>query len=228
MPLSSAFGKSNTKQKGDSMGKLIRALLGFFGMSDDGLITRALAVVKGLTGNKDLSKPPYTMEEFQACIDAFVQSIPAALDGSKTAIAAKNNNRKEVEKMLKLLAAYVEAASGGNLAIFLSSGLEAASIVRTAAQPVSPVSVKKLGQGETGQLLGFVNGSKGATHYEWRCAALDASGVAGPWTIQIIGTARSPIAFNNLTPGTNYMLQVRALGKLGHGPWSPAATRIAI
>src|SRR4051812_45378494 len=63
--MSSAFGKLK-KRKEDRMVKLIRALLGFFGLSDNDLITRALVVVKGLKGNSDLSKPPYSVEEFQA------------------------------------------------------------------------------------------------------------------------------------------------------------------
>jgi hypothetical protein len=36
-----------------------------------------------------------------------------------------------------------------------------------------------------------------------------------------------PASIDGLTPGTNYAIQVRALGRLGDTDWSDSATRIS-
>jgi len=210
------------------MAQKIRALLGFYRLSDNDLATRVLAVVKGMTDNSILSNPPYKIPVLQAALDAFVHAIPDALDGSQRAIAEKDNKRKVLENILKVVAAYVEVTAGDDLAIFLSSGLEPASQFRASAQPMVPVSVRKIEQGVSGQLLGFASRAKGALHYEWRYAAAGSSGEASPGTSQLAPTARFAVAFNNLTPGTIYALQVRALGKLGFTDWSAPVSRMVI
>jgi hypothetical protein len=220
--------QTNRNKGGETMAQIIRALLGFYRLSDNDLATRVLAVVKGMTGNAILSNPPYTIAALQTALDAFVHAIPAALDGSRKAIAEKDNKRKTLEKMVKLVAAYVELAAGDDLAIFLSSGLERASMFRSSAQPMSPVSVRKIEQGVSGQLLGFAVPAKGALQYEWRYTVVNGSGPADPGTTQLTPTARFAVAFNNLTPGTIYALQVRALGKLGFSEWSAPVSRMVI
>ena len=209
------------------MAKVIRALLGFARLLDSDLASRALALLKGLLTNSAIfSSPPCTLEAFQATLDAFVHAIPAALDGGKKAIAEKNSKRKTLEGMMKQLAAYVEVVAAGDIAIFLSSGLEPVSSVRVAAMPLSAPTIRKIQQGTTGQFLAFANAKKGATHYEWRCAALDGAGTPGPWTVQMAGNARSAVAFNNLMPGTTYMFQARVLSKLGLTDWGPAISQM--
>src|SRR3954470_12687003 len=107
-----AFGKRTQTEKEDSMGKTIRALLGFSRLSDSDLVSRGRAVVKGLLNHAILSTPPYTIPVFEAALGAFATSIPAALDGRPAGIGEENKDRKGGEKMLKLLAAYVEVVAG--------------------------------------------------------------------------------------------------------------------
>ena len=71
--------------------KKIRALVGLRKLPE-GMIKDLLAgSLKGLTENaRVFPKPPIELAAYQAAIDAYVAAIPAALDGSKTAVANKN------------------------------------------------------------------------------------------------------------------------------------------
>ena len=71
--------------------KKIRALVGL-GKLPEGTIKDLLAAsLKGLTENATVfPKPPIALADYQAAIDAYEAFIPAALDGSKTAVAHKN------------------------------------------------------------------------------------------------------------------------------------------
>jgi hypothetical protein len=39
---------------------------------------------------------------------------------------------------------------------------------------------------------------------------------------------KPPVSIGNLTPGTTYSFQVRALSKLGYSGWSDSANRMTI
>src|SRR6266850_1041533 len=96
----------------------------------------------------------------------------------------------------------------------LSSGLEALTITRGALQPLGPASIRRIDQGNTGQLLVKVASVAKAWSYELRYASLGAGGATGPWTYQPITSVASPTPCNGLTPGATYAFQVRALGRL--------------
>src|SRR5947209_3773072 len=57
-------------------------------------------------------------------INEYKASIPAALDGSRTAVAQKDKLRSAVIKMYKQLAHYVEAACNEDMATFMLSGFQ--------------------------------------------------------------------------------------------------------
>ena len=55
---------------------------------------------KGLTENAMIfPKPPIALADHQAATDAYEASIPAALDGSKTAVASKNKLLRAAMRM---------------------------------------------------------------------------------------------------------------------------------
>jgi hypothetical protein len=69
----------------------------------------------------------------KTAIDTFSALIAQALDGSKKVIAQKNKQRHALTKMLKLLGRYVEVTSNGDMAIFQTSGFQAAAPKTTPA-----------------------------------------------------------------------------------------------
>ena len=93
-------------------------------------------------------------------------------------------------------------------------------------QPLEPSAIRKIAQGNTGQLLVKVDSVPKAKSYELRYAPLDAGGAPGPWTSQPIAAVAAPTSCNGLAPGATYAFQVRALGRLGFTDWSHSVTKM--
>jgi hypothetical protein len=105
---------------------MIKLIDGFTGVSDTDVLARGTNVLTKLTGNADLPAPPLDLATLKAALDAFSAVITAALDGGKTAIAEKRKQRIVVIKILRLLGRYVELVGNDDIAIFETSGFQAA------------------------------------------------------------------------------------------------------
>ena len=197
-------------------------------MPDGDLLARLNAVHDGMLNNLAYPAPPVDMAGFKAGIDAYTAAAAAALDGGKSAMAERDKRRKDVIIMLRLLAHYVEAACKNDMKTFLSSGFVAASRGRTPAQPVAATSIVRVDQGKTGQLLVTIQAVARARSYELRYAPVPAAGAIINWTTILVPSTKPAAAINNLTPGANYAIQVRAFGKLGFSDWSASVERICI
>src|SRR5262249_47495152 len=146
-------------------------------------------------------------------LDDLSIAIGDAVDGGKKALHERDRPREDVIRMLRILAHYVEATCNDDMAAFLSSGFLPQTSTRVAPQPLAPTSIRRIDQGSSGQLLIKVVGVSKAWSYELRYAPSGSSGT-GPWTSQPITAVLSPTPCNGLTPGTTYLFQVRALGRL--------------
>jgi hypothetical protein len=104
----------------------IRAIDGFSRIANGDLVSRATNIQAAMTGNTNFPNPPVDLAALKTAIDTFSALIAEALDGSKKVIAERNKQRSAIIKMLKLLGRYVEVASDGDMAIFQTSGFEAA------------------------------------------------------------------------------------------------------
>ena|SRR2546425_1009183 len=197
-------------------------------MPDGDLLARLNAVHDGMLNNLAYPAPPVDMAGFKAGIDAYTAAAAAALDGGKSAMAERDKRRKDVIIMLRLLAHYVEAACKNDMKTFLSSGFVAASRGRTPAQPVAATSIVRVDQGKTGQLLVTIQAVARARSYELRYALVPVAGAIINWTTILVPSTKPAAAINNLTPGANYAIQVRAFGKLGFSDWSASVERICI
>ena len=207
--------------------KQIRASDGFSRVLDLDVVARGQAILNGLSGNPAYEHPPVELAVLKAALDSYSAAIAEALDGSKKAIADRNKRRREVITMLRLLGRYVEVTCKNDLAIFASSGFEAASNSRTPPQPLAQPTIDYIEQGNSGQLLVAIKPVKKARNYELQYAAL-SGGTPGQWTTITVTSSRPAIPVSGLTPGTIYVFQVRALGKLGHTDWSNSSTRMCI
>ena len=208
--------------------KKTRALVGL-GKLSEGTIKDLLAgSLKGLTENATVfPKPPIALADYQAAIDAYEASIPAALDGSKTAVAHKNKLLQAAVRMYVELAHYVEANCNDDLATFLLSGFQPASSTKTPPQPLDQPTVAVEPGAVTGQMKIKIGSVRKALSYQLHYAPVPSGG--GPpaaWTDQLI-TSTKPTIIEGLAPGTIYTFQVRALGRLGFTNWSDAVNRMA-
>jgi len=207
---------------------IIRPALGVTDVTDGDLLARLNVVHDGMLNNPAYPNPPVDMSAFKAAIDVYTAAAAAALDGGKSAIAERNKRRADAIVMLRLLGHYVEVACKGDTLTFVSSGFVAASAhQRTPAHPIATPAIVKIDQGITGQLVVTILSVK-ARSYELRYAAIPAPGATINWTTIVVPNAKPATPINNLTPGTTYIFQVRAFGKLGFTEWSGSVERMSI
>ena len=207
--------------------KKIRALVGLRKLPE-GMIKDLLAgSLKGLTENaRVFPKPPIDLAAYQAAIDAYVAAIPAALDGSKTAVANKNKLLDTAVRMYVELAHYVQANSNDDLATFLLSGFQPAASTKMPPQPLDQPSIVVEQGPVTGKMKVKIGSVLKALIYQLRYGAIPSGGGPPPtWTEQFI-TSTKPTVIDDLTPGTVYTFEVRALGRLGFTNWSDAVNRM--
>ena len=126
--------------------------------------------------------------------------------------------------LLRQLASYVQNNSNNNLGTLLSSGFEAVSTNR-ASVPLDAPGILSIDNGNSGQLLVKVSPVANAKAYEVRYAAL----APGPWQDGGLFTNSRSMPVNNLTPGTNYSFQVRAIGgSTGYSGWCDAVSHMSL
>jgi Fibronectin type III domain len=207
--------------------KRIRVNLGLTRAPHTEVLSRGEAVCAAMKDNPVFEKSPVNPEELRAALDEYNTRIANGLDGGKKAIADRDQQRETVLSMLRLLGHHVEAACNNDMAVFLSSGFLPAAAVRSAPAPLAPAGVRKIMQGNSGQLLVSLIAVTRALSYEMRYAPFNGEGTLGPWITNTVTTVRVPTVLNGLTPGTTYAFQVRALGKLGYTDWSDSVTRMS-
>jgi hypothetical protein len=205
--------------------KRIKPLENYNRMSDQDVVSRATAVQTALTGNPNFPSPPIELPALKAAIEALAALIAESLDGSKKVIAEKKKQRKAVINMLRLLGRYVEVMCKEDMAIFKSSGFEAAATpVAAQPQPIDRPGIRGIDHAPvSGGLVIRVKPSRKARSYVLRFAPIGSGGAPGNWTEQLATSVKSPITIDGLTPGTVYAVQVKALGKLGYTEWSDSA-----
>jgi hypothetical protein len=204
----------------------IHPLLGLSKMTD-GVVGPILdSSLKGLLAHPDIyTKPPIDLNVYGAGINAYTSSIPAALDGSKTATAQKNKLRGAAIRMYAQLAHYVAANCNDDLATFLLSGFQAKASTKTLTAPMSDAIRKVVPGANSGSMKVTLLKYKGAASQELRCGAVPPGGGApATWVNQPVTLIKVPTTFIGLTPGTTYAFQARALLKDGYTDWSDSVT----
>ena len=205
-------------------------MFGLKNMPDDKVVNLLNNSLKGLTANATVfSKLPIDLPTYQAAIDAYVAARPAADDGSRTAISHKNKLRDAAIKMYVELAHYVESNCNDDMTTFLLSGFQPATSTKAAPQPLTVPSITSAIPGpKTGEMKIKTNSDPKTIAQEVHYGAVPAGGgTPATWLSEPIPSKRG-VVITGLTPGTTYVFQVRALGRLGYTNFSDPVSRIAI
>ena len=206
----------------------VRAINNFSRLTDPELVTLAIAVIKGLTGNAAFPNPTVDLAAFGNTVTAFQELAAAALDKGKKAIAECAKQRKLVIQDLKSLVVYVENNCNNDPAILTSSGFSVKTRVKTADQPVVPPAFKSLDLGvSSGQITVTLKKVTGAKVYFVRYAPM-TGGSPGAWTTVPIPKINVKTTFSGLTPGVNYAFETQSLGPIGLSDWSDTTTMMCI
>jgi hypothetical protein len=208
--------------------KKIRALLAQTTMPDGDLRALLESCLKGMSANATVfPKSPVDLTAYESTIHAYEGAMPAALDGSKTAIALKNKLKGDAVHLYNQIAHHVESNCNSDMATFLLSGLQPVPTTKAPPQPLDTPTMDVTPGPVSGTLKGKIHTVKKALSYVvHHGAVLPGSTVPATWIEQVITNAK-PIIFSNLTPGTIYSFQVKALGRLGYTEWSDPINRMA-
>ncbi len=173
---------------------------------------------------------PIDQSMMKAANDALQSSIAAAAGGGKQAITAKNHAKDAVVTILDQLATYVSVNSKGDMNAFMSSGFTPKSAAKTKTPPVSE-TIKKIASGaNSGEMDITLMKYSGAVTYELHWGTPGAGGaMPTAWTSKTVTAVRTPVTVSNLTPGTTYVFQARALlTGGGYSDYGDPIARIAV
>src|SRR4051812_26220898 len=149
--------------------KTIKPLDGFSHAADGDVISRVTAIVTNMTGNTNFPIPPVDLVTLKTAVESFQALISESLDGSKKVIAQKNKQREAVIRMVRLLGRYVEVTCEDDMAIFQTSGFQAAA-PKTPTVPLTE-KIRKIDHGaNSGQMTVWLKAFPNASSYEVRYA----------------------------------------------------------
>ena len=186
--------------------------------SDADLIAASGRILTGMTGNTHYPVPNPALAGVTTARDAYVAAV-AALDRGKVSVAVRNRARLPLVQLLRTLSLYVQQASQGDRVVLLGSGYPLQKPRQMSGIPAAPLNLR-LSQGNSGIIVARSNVVLTAVSYQWRYASAQAP-IA--WTLPE-PTAKAICTIQALVPGTQYTVQVRAIGRRGASDWSAAAT----
>lgn len=200
-----------------------RTSLAFTRLSDAPFNSFAENVVLKMTNNTAFPAPTVALATVTAAQSAFSNAINAAAQGGKQATAAKNSAREALIAVLRQNAAYVQSVAGEDLVTLLSSGYEAMSTSRTRILLPAPV-VERVENPQSTKLGLRLRPVPTARAYEVRICHGSTD-----WRPVGVFTYSRPILIENLTPGTIYTVQARAVGgTTGYSDWSDPVSHMAM
>ncbi len=200
-----------------------KTALAFTRLKDGDLLTFGDGVVAGLTGNASFPTPVVPLPTLTDALLSYRNAVSAAEDGGKRAIAERDAARAVFVNLLRQLASYVESIAGADLPVLLSSGFETVNSSRNRIVLPKPV-VLDLGNEQSAQLALRLQPVPTARAYEVRMNY----GTSGWQTVGVFTQARK-ILLENLTPGTTYTVQARAIGGItGSSDWSDPVSHMSL
>lgn len=206
---------------------IIRVSLAFASEKVAQIIGRANGVILNMTDNAAFTTPTVPLAELQLLTTAAEQAVADMVQGGTAATAERNNILFSLTEKLKAQALYVQVTSANNLATLLSSGFDAVSTTRTRAPLTTPV-ILKLVTGQTGELFTSVKAIRNARGYEIQYAVLTGE-TMGEWMDGGFHSGSRRILLAGLTPGTVYVVRVRALGgTTGYSDWSSTGSKMCV
>jgi hypothetical protein len=199
-----------------------RVSLGFAKLPDPALDEFTSGVIASLTGNASFPTPPVTLANLGTAQAEYEDALAAAAQGGTQLTAVKNQKRDTLLILLRQVAAYVQGIAGLSLPVLLSSGFEAMSTNRAQSQLGIP-SVVSISNEMTGQLAVGLQPVNNARAYEVQYKN------GGGWLPAGVFTQARRIVVPNLTPGTTYSVQARAVGgSTGYSDWSDPVSHMAM
>ena len=197
-----------------------KVAISFLGRArDPDLIAASGRILAALTGNLHYATPRPTLAEVDAAQQAFAAAVHA-IDGRPVTRVTRDKARVVLVQLLRTLALYVQEVSTGDREILLGSGypLQKGKGPQLGTMPVTPGNLR-LSQGNSGSLQARCIAVPQARSYQWRVANAQSPTA---WN-QALSSTKANTVLDGLTPGVQYVVQVRAVGAKGTSDWSASA-----
>jgi len=185
--------------------------------SDPELSVMASHVIKLMTENAHFPNPNPALDVIATANEAYLASLNKAQNGSKEDTAIKNNNRKNLESLLKTETDYVQRISKGDEAIILSSGFEVNRKPTTVGPLVKATGLTVKAGDNKGSMAVNCNIVNRATFYEFEFTEAPSS----PNSIwQKRTSTKHRLLIDGLTSGKQYIFRVAGAGSDPSRNWS--------
>ena len=190
---------------------------------DAALVVDSGRILAGMTGNAHYPAPLPVLADVTSARNAFLAAVNAGKNGPAGVIARKQL-RAQLVAQLRALALYVQQACNGDPVVLLSSGYPAHKAHQPSGLLPAPANLRLARGKVSGQLKVRSNVVARAGSYQWRYATAAAPTA---WTL-VDPTLAASITLDGLVPGTQYVVQARAVGSNGPSDWSNAASLMVV
>lgn len=208
------------------MRKYYRAKSGFVRMRDESLYTLANAVYLRMADNSLFVDAYPSIVELDDAQSNFIEDLARArAKKSPYDVAVKNESRKELKKVLKKLADFVNQKANGSLIILLSSGFEITRYRTRISLPKRIENLRVKDGRNAGQMVLTFQSQPNVRLYEYRYSTdMNESGEI-VWNngVQSTTSSRNNL-ISSVVPGQVYFISVRAINTRGISDWSEPIT----
>jgi hypothetical protein len=200
--------------------------MGIKGLPSVALAEKGRNNVTMLTGNATYPTPTPSLAALTAaCTELERCNTEVLFNGGKLAHQAKRLAVATLERMIKELAGYVQATSGGDKTKILSAGFD----VRKPADRIGVLAAPQALHARISDFRGCIalawKGVGGTRMYQVYITEGDPKEATG-WTMVAVST-RTRILIDNLKTGQFYSFRVNAVGTAGESAYSEPAIAMA-
>ncbi len=186
----------------------------------------AQQIITAMTGNANFPNPNPSLANLQTLLTTATTKVNDAEQARQTALQKTTERNTTIDALLAGLiaeAAYVESASGSDVAKIQSAGMD----VRAEPAPKGPLPQVQNLSATAGDNEGEIDlqwdSVLGASSYEIQTSPDPIT--ANSWTHKT-STTKSSVKVTGLPTGSRGWFRVRAVGASGPGAWSDPATKI--
>lgn len=197
--------------------------LGLDGLTPMEVVERGRAHVVALTGNLTFPTPVPALALITAACDALeAAEIAVTNNGGRQDTLLRNQRLAELKELLKELAGYVQAVSGGSPEKIASAAFTTRKLPKPAGVLPAPGNLRARITTLPGELRLNWDGVKDRHIYEVQINDGDPLVVANFKLLEMTG--KNFLTVKGLESHKDYSFRVNAVGADGVGPWSDIAT----
>ncbi len=199
--------------------------MGFYGITIPLFIQMCRFILSKLTGNVNFTTPNPSLASIKTAVDALEQSYENASKGGILLTADMYVKHQALLDLMKLLAAYIQNASGGDGTKIGSSGFAIRNTSHTPIDLIAPTNVKA----KPSEIAGNVDLSwKKVVGNKMYVVQMTTVADAQSGWVTIGMCTKTKFTATGLTPGHKYWFRVAAQNSVGQSAYSDVAQTMVL